>query len=96
MEESQYMMRIWYLLAKENCFVREREKKKGIFCLSFFQDQSQAILDSSQFLNEINHFKIRLDTLEKERFELEDKVRRLQVCLLDYDDSERDTNFLVN
>ena len=47
----------------------------------FFQDQSQTILDSSQFLNEINHFKIRLDTLEKERYELEDKVRRLQVCL---------------
>ena len=39
------------------------------------------MLDSSQFLNEINHFKIRLDTLEKERYELEDKVRRLQVHL---------------
>jgi len=48
----------------------------------YFQDQSQAILDSSQFLNEINHFKIRLDTLEKERYDLEDKVRRLQVCFL--------------
>ena len=40
------------------------------------------MLDSSQFLNEINHFKVRLDTLEKERFELEDKVRRLQVNVL--------------
>jgi hypothetical protein len=39
------------------------------------------MIDPSQFLNEINHFKIRLDTLEKERYELEDKVRRLQVCL---------------
>ena len=43
------------------------------------------MIDSSQFLNEINHFKIRLDTLEKERYELEDKVRRLQVCLFDFD-----------
>ena len=40
------------------------------------------MLDSSQFLNEINHFKIRLDALEKERYELEEKVRRLQVCVL--------------
>ncbi|CAF1263229.1 unnamed protein product [Adineta ricciae] len=46
---------------------------------SFIQhDPSQTMIDSSQFLNEINHFKIRLDTLEKERYELEDKVRRLQ------------------
>ncbi|CAF4010933.1 unnamed protein product [Rotaria sp. Silwood2] len=42
------------------------------------REQSPTILDSSQFLNEINHFKIRLDALEKERYELEDKVRRLQ------------------
>ncbi|CAF3904556.1 unnamed protein product [Adineta steineri] len=41
-------------------------------------DQLQPMIDPSQFLNEINHFKIRLDTLEKERYELEDKVRRLQ------------------
>ncbi|CAM4911249.1 unnamed protein product [Rotaria socialis] len=41
-------------------------------------ESSKTILDSSQFLNEINHFKLRLDTLEKERYELEDKVRRLQ------------------
>lgn len=66
---------------KENCIER---KKRNFFSASFFQDQPQAILDSSQFLNEINHFKIRLDTLEKERFELEDKVRRLQVCLLEF------------
>jgi hypothetical protein len=33
------------------------------------------------FLNEINRFKIRLDTLENERYELEEKVRQLQVCL---------------
>ncbi|CAM4813419.1 unnamed protein product [Rotaria magnacalcarata] len=41
-------------------------------------ESSKTILDPSQFLNEINHFKLRLDTLEKERYELEDKVRRLQ------------------
>ena len=72
--------------------LHREEKKRNFFSASFFQDQSQAILDSSQFLNEINHFKIRLDTLEKERFELEDKVRRLQVCLLGFD-SERDAVF---
>ncbi|CAF5218829.1 unnamed protein product, partial [Rotaria magnacalcarata] len=42
------------------------------------KESSKTILDPSQFLNEINHFKLRLDTLEKERYELEDKVRRLQ------------------
>ena len=38
------------------------------------------ILQSFDFFNEINHFKIRLNTLEKERYELEEEVRRLQVC----------------
>ena len=54
------------------------------------------MLDSSQFLNEINHFKVRLDTLEKERFELEDKVRRLQVnvfCQGEVNAREQRTSF---
>ncbi|CAF2784118.1 unnamed protein product [Rotaria sp. Silwood2] len=41
-------------------------------------EQQQTILNSFDFLNEINQFKNRLDTLEKERYELEEKVRRLQ------------------
>ena len=36
-------------------------------------------LQSVDFFNEIHLFKIRLETLERERYELEDKVRRLQV-----------------
>lgn len=32
-----------------------------------------------EFLNEIQHFKIRLEILENERYELEEKVRQLQV-----------------
>lgn len=47
-----------------------------------FQEQQQIAHDSLDFLNEINHFKMRLDTLEKERYDLEEKVRRLQVCYL--------------
>lgn len=76
------MTNIWWVLdirpktfADEYWLVNKCEDSS--FLLS--QEQQQAILDSSQFLNEINHFKIRLDTLEKERFELEEKVRRLQV-----------------
>ncbi|CAF2959800.1 unnamed protein product [Rotaria sp. Silwood2] len=42
------------------------------------EEQQQTILNSFDFLNEINQFKNRLDTLEKERYELEEKVRRLQ------------------
>ncbi|UJR13473.1 hypothetical protein I4U23_000487 [Adineta vaga] len=41
-------------------------------------DQQAALLNSIDFFTEINRFKARLDVLERERFELEDKVRRLQ------------------
>ncbi|CAF4390249.1 unnamed protein product [Rotaria socialis] len=58
--------------------VRLRQTTGGIMPSKKGKESSKTILDSSQFLNEINHFKLRLDTLEKERYELEDKVRRLQ------------------
>jgi hypothetical protein len=45
----------------------------------FQEQQRQCVLNSFDFLNEINHFKIRLNTLERERYELEEKVRQLQV-----------------
>ncbi|CAF1443804.1 unnamed protein product [Rotaria magnacalcarata] len=58
--------------------VRLRQTTGGIMPSKKGKESSKTILDPSQFLNEINHFKLRLDTLEKERYELEDKVRRLQ------------------
>ncbi|CAF3643409.1 unnamed protein product [Rotaria sp. Silwood1] len=48
------------------------------------KDQQETLLNSLDFLNEINHFKIRLETLEKERYELEEKVRRLQAENITY------------
>ncbi|CAF1217229.1 unnamed protein product [Adineta steineri] len=45
---------------------------------SSHEQEQQNILNSFDFFNEINRFKLRLNILEKERFELEDKVQRLQ------------------
>ncbi|CAF0918897.1 unnamed protein product [Adineta ricciae] len=43
-----------------------------------YHDQQATVANSIDFFSEINRFKDRLEVLERERFELEDKVHRLQ------------------
>ena len=44
------------------------------------QQPHKAPFNPSEFFGEINRFKSRLHSLERERYELEEKVRRFQVC----------------
>ena len=44
------------------------------------QQSQETPFNPSEFFSEINRFKSRLHSLERERYELEEKVRRFQVC----------------